>query len=163
LKNKHLTPLALICRILSFLLIFIFLMGTVGFSPAKADPTIPDGWIRYTNNVCRFTVYLHSGSILQSDSETDVYLRVSLPIVETNTNLIEKYVEIECNSDPASRKLNASQVTDTTEKVFNQIDFMVQSGGEGEAGNLYQATKYSAEQDGKYALLEFVLIVDKIL
>jgi len=157
LKNKHLTPLALICRILSFLLIFIFLMGTVGFSPAKADPTIPDGWIRYTNNVCRFTVYLPSGSILQSDSETDVYLRVSLPIVETNTNLIEKYVEIECNSDPASRKLNASQVTDTTEKVFNQIDFMVQSGGEGEAGNLYQATKYSAEQDGKYALLEFVL------
>jgi tetratricopeptide (TPR) repeat protein len=143
---------------LSVFFLLVFLCNTlIPGASAKAAPVIPDGWIKYTNDVCGFTIYLPNESILNSEFETGEYLRVDLPILDAETNLGEKYLQIECSVDPASRNASASRITDTFEMVINEIDFMVQSGEEGAAGSFYQAIKYSAERDGKYATLEFVL------
>lgn len=139
-------------------LLFVFLGNIiVPYASAKAAPSIPDGWKKYTNTPCGFTVYLPGESTWLTDYETDIYLRVQLPILDPQTNLSDKYVEIQCRFDPESRIVSGSQVTEATEEVFNGINFTVQSGQEGAAGSLYQAARYSAEQDGKYAVLEFVL------
>ncbi len=140
-----------------FLLLMLFINIIVPVQTIIANSIIPEGWISYTNDLCGFTIYLPEESILQSEFETAEYLSVTLPILDNETNLSEKYLEIECSFDPASRELYGPYPSEVVEKVFNQTTFWVQNGSEGAAGSVYQSEKYSTEQNSKYALFTFVM------
>lgn len=149
--NISRTTTALLLMISLFTLIFI------PAEPAKAKILSRENGLSYTNTRCGFTVSLPDGSLLQKDFETDSYLRVILPILQPETNLTEKYLEIECSSDPASRQVDAAHISGTSTTVIAGLEFQVQTGEEQAAGNLYQVVKYSTEKEGQYALLSCVL------
>jgi len=138
--------------------LLLVILSNVFFSavPAKADPIIPPGWEPYTNDACGFTIYIPPGSEIRV-SETDDSVRIALPVLEENTNLLGKDLTVECSSNPADKALNAAHIIEVSEGVFNNINFHIEKGEEGAAGSFYQAIKYSTEKDGKYPLISCVL------
>jgi hypothetical protein len=143
--------------IVILLMISLFTLIFIPARPVKAKILGIGNGLSYTNTHCGFTVSLPDNSLLQKDFETDSYLRVILPILQSGTNLVEKYLEIECSSDPASRQVNAAHISGTSTMVIAGLEFQVQRGEEQAAGNLYQVVKYSTEKEGQYALLTCVL------
>jgi hypothetical protein len=107
----------------------------------------------YSDSACNFSVNYPTGGTLDTNSPAPA--RIYFPIA-TGTNLIEKYLEATCFSEKQYCDLNMPQV-ETSTAAINGIDFRVQSGIEGGAGNIYEAIRYTLDGDSSCISLTFIL------
>jgi hypothetical protein len=120
---------------------------------------VPEGWLCYQNLTYNFEVCYPPDATLTG--ETADHVRINLTIVP-DTNLLEKWMDVDgrytppdCGSPQASG-YDPSAV-DTSTQTIAGLEFLVQSAGEGAAGNIYHWTGYSTERTGVCASLTAVL------
>ena len=131
---------------------------TVTPTPA-ASATASVGWPCYTNTTYAFEVCYPSDATLSD--ETASHVRIHLTIA-AGTNLLEKWMDVDgsnvppdCQS-PQSAGYDPSAIA-SSHRTIASLDFLVQSAGEGAAGNLYQWIGYSTQRAGACASLTGVL------
>ncbi len=150
-KNTHRTP---------FLRIAVFIAAAMGASlacnltqtptptPTSAAATVPAGWVCYTNATYGFEVCYPPDATFSSTSPE--HARISLAVAP-GTNLAEKWMDVdaasglaECASPQAEGY--APGTTNDHHQTIAGLDFLVQSGSQGAAGNFYNWTGYSTQR-----------------
>jgi hypothetical protein len=126
-------------------------------SPTAGTPGTPSSYSStYQNNKYNFKFGLPAGAYIVS--QTDNLGRVSLPLVDTGTNLQEKYILV-----TATEGKNPCVTTDmeggtAIESVnFNGHQFSKQTGQGAAAGNVFDWTSYATTQNNACIILAFVL------
>jgi hypothetical protein len=127
-------------------------------TPAPTS-TVPAGWLCYQNTLYAFEVCYPADATLSG--ETADHVRINLTVTP-GTNLIEKWMDVDgrtippdCES-PQAAGYDPSAITSSTQ-TFAGLPFLVQSAGEGAAGNIYQWTGYSTARYNVCASLTGVL------
>lgn len=127
-------------------------------SPPSPTPLHGD-WPLYINTAYAFEFRYPPGSTLSA--ETADHVRIDLPFA-AGTNLREKYLEAvgrtgvtPCGSPLAQGYAPGSLTTET--RTIAGLEFLVQSGGEGAAGNAYEWVGYSTTRGEVCASVSFVL------
>jgi len=133
---------------------------TPALSQATEPPTqmptdsIPADWQTYTDQAYGFEFrYPPTGQIL---SRQDHAARISL-LIAPGTNLAEKFIDVSAmeNVRPcASPNPGASQ---SKEVSVNNIPFLEERGADAGAGQIYEWTAYSAQENNVCVSLTFVL------
>jgi hypothetical protein len=127
-------------------------------SPA-ATAAIPAGWLCYTNTTYAFEVCYPADATLSG--ETPAHVRINLTFA-AGTNLLEKWMDVDgSNVPPACQSPQAagydpSAITSSHQTIAG-LDFLLQSAGEGAAGNIYHWTGYSTQRADVCASLTGVL------
>lgn len=123
-------------------------------------PTSPFGdWSTYTNQKYGFSVRYPQGG--QVTNPTDSSARIQLPFVQ-DTNLLEKFLDVSVaeNLNPCSSP-NALQYTPglipQQQVTINKLPFILESGSDAGAGNIYDWTAYSIVKGNACVSLAFVL------
>jgi hypothetical protein len=135
---------------------FRWLTGTP--TPA-VSATVPADWPCYTNTAYAFEVCYPSDATLSD--ENPAHVRIHLTIA-AGTNLLEKWMDVDgSNVPPACQSPQAAgydpSAIASSHRTIAGLDFLVQSAGEGAAGNLYQWTGYSTQRADVCASLTGVL------
>jgi hypothetical protein len=128
--------------------------------PPMPTPTLIHGdWTSYQNAGCSFQVrYPPAGMLTSNPGGVD---RITLPIV-AGTNLREKWLDISCRSgvmpcmSPQAEGYAPGALDSETQEISG-TPFLVQSAGEGAAGNFYDWVGHSASRGGQCVSLTFVL------
>jgi hypothetical protein len=126
---------------------------------ATGTATIPPGWVCYTNTAYAFQVCYPADATLSD--ETPAHVRIHLTIAP-GTNLHEKWMDVDGTSgaavcqSPQAAGYDPSAVA-ASHRLIAGLDFLVQSAGEGAAGNIYQWTGYSTQRVDVCASLTGVL------
>jgi hypothetical protein len=128
-------------------------------SPTPVPGAIPAGWICYTNATYGFEVCYPPEATLTTTSPE--HSRISFPVAP-GTNLAEKWMDVDaasglvsCASPQAAGY--APGTTHDAHQTINSLDFLVQSGNQGAAGNFYDWKGYSTEQGSVCASLSGVV------
>lgn len=132
-------------------------------SPAPTATPVPDGvpagWICYTNTTYGFEVcYPPDATFTTASAE---HSRIGLTIAP-GTLLVEKWMDVDSREgladcvSPEAEGYEPESI-DTTTEAYSGLDFLVQHGSQGAAGNLYEWTGYSTERDGVCVSLTGVL------
>ncbi len=129
--------------------------------PAQAQPTNSfEDWLVYEDKNCGFSFQYPPESFnmesVFADSQGNPEIRIGFPVTP-GTNLKEKFVDITCNTDSETGKLNLQNGGEISKVKINGIDFDLQTGGSGGAGNFYEETKYATQNGNQYIALDFVL------
>jgi hypothetical protein len=92
-------------------------------------------------------------------NQTDNLGRVSLPIVQGGTNLLEKYVEVDVqdNKTPCSSPAVDGVPASTENVMINNIPFVKTTGQGAAAGNRYDWTDYSTTNNNACISMAFIL------
>ncbi|MGD0806843.1 MAG: hypothetical protein ABSA10_05180 [Anaerolineales bacterium] len=117
-------------------------------TPTPAPATIPAGWVCYTNATYGFEVCYPPDATISSS--TPEHARISFPVAP-GTNLAEKWMDVDAASGPATcvspqAAGYAPGTTNDTHRTIAGLDFLVQSGSQGAAGNFYDWTGYSTQR-----------------
>ncbi len=128
-------------------------------SPTPVPGGIPSGWICYTNATYGFEVCYPAIATLTTSSPE--HSRISFPVAP-GTNLAEKWVDVDSASGLAScvspqAAGYAPGTTHDAHQTINSLDFLVQSGNQGAAGNFYDWKGYSTERGAVCASLSGVV------
>jgi hypothetical protein len=124
--------------------------GPAGATATPVPYGVPDGWICYTNTTYNFEVcYPPDATFTTASAE---HSRIGLTIAP-DTLLVEKWMDVDSReglADCVSPEAEgyAPDSIDTTTEAYSGLDFLVQHGSQGAAGNLYEWTGYSTERDG---------------
>ncbi|HEX6036322.1 MAG TPA: carboxypeptidase regulatory-like domain-containing protein, partial [Anaerolineales bacterium] len=122
------------------------------------SPTIPAGWLTFTNNTYGFQFsYPPGGQIVAGGTDTST--RIDLPFVP-GTNLSQKYLQMTVveNANPCRSPLASSSIPQTSETVvINGISFLKETGEDGTAGHINKWTAYSTARGNACVSLDFVL------
>jgi hypothetical protein len=119
-------------------------------TPTAGPGTIPAGWTCYQNAPYGFEVCYPPDATLTTS--TPEHARISLPVPD-GTNLVEKWMDVDAGSGLATCESPqaagyAPGTTHDVHRTINGLDFLVQSGSQGAAGNFYNWTGYSTERGG---------------
>jgi hypothetical protein len=128
-------------------------------TPTAGPGTIPAGWTCYQNAPYGFEVCYPPDATLTTS--TPEHARISLPVPD-GTNLVEKWMDVDAGSGLATCESPqaagyAPGTTHDAYRTINGLDFLVQSGSQGAAGNFYNWTGYSTERGGVCASLSGVV------
>jgi hypothetical protein len=128
-------------------------------TPTPAPATIPAGWVCYTNATYGFEVCYPPDATFSSS--TPEHARISFPVT-AGTNLAEKWMDVDaasglstCVSPQAAGY--APGTTNDTHRTIAGLDFLVQSGSQGAAGNFYNWMGYSTQRAAVCASLSGVV------
>jgi hypothetical protein len=117
-------------------------------TPTPVPATIPAGWVCYTNVTYGFEFCYPSDATFTST--TPEHGRISFPVAP-GTNLSEKWMDVDagtglstCESTQGAGYAPGS-ITSSTQTIAG-LDFLVQSGSQGAAGNFYDWTGYSTQR-----------------
>jgi hypothetical protein len=129
-------------------------------TPTPVPATVPAGWTCYQNATYGFEVCYPPDATLTTS--TPEHARISMPVAP-GTNLAEKWMDIDagtgwatCESPQAEGYTNPADLH-PEHHTINGLDFLVQSGSQGAAGNFYDWTGYSTERAGVCASLSGVV------
>jgi hypothetical protein len=111
----------------------------------------------YQNAKYNFQFTLPPGASIVSQS--DNVGRVSLPILESGTNLREKYIQLHVveNANPCTSPAVDGVTTSTENVTINGTPFVKTTGDGAAAGNRYNWTVYATTQNNACITLAFVL------
>jgi hypothetical protein len=117
-------------------------------TPTPAPATIPAGWVCYTNATYGFEVCYPPDATISSS--TPEHARISFPVAP-GTNLSEKWMDVDAASGLATcvspqAAGYAPGTTNDTHRTIAGLDFLVQSGSQGAAGNFYNWTGFSTQR-----------------
>jgi hypothetical protein len=117
-------------------------------TPTPAPAAIPADWVCYTNATYGFEVCYPPDATL--NAITPEHARISLPI-SPGTNLAEKWMDVDAANGPATcvspqAAGYAPGTTNDTHRTIAGLDFLVQGGSQGAAGNFYNWTGYSTQR-----------------
>ena len=117
-------------------------------TPTPASGTIPAGWVCDTNTTYGIEVCYPPDATFSSS--TAEHARISLPVT-AGTNLVEKWMDVDAGSGLATcvspqAAGYAPGSTNDTHRTIAGLDFLVQSGSQGAAGNFYNWTGYSTQR-----------------
>ncbi|HEY5731380.1 MAG TPA: hypothetical protein VIS72_15115 [Anaerolineales bacterium] len=131
----------------------------VSSSTPTPTPTEPvDTWLTFTNSTYGFQFdYPSQASIMTGGDDT--FTRIDLPFLQ-GTNLSEKYLGMKVTevANPCQSPLATQSMVELSETVvINGITFLKQTGGDADAGNLYQWVGYSTDRDTTCVSLDFIL------
>jgi hypothetical protein len=135
---------------------------TASPTPAWTDTSTPSPtpepsyarWPMYENQDCGFSIHYPPESI--SAEPLEGIARFNFPLLDDNTNLSEKFLDIGCYANTTSCAFSSPQFTTSTQ-TFNGIDFTFQDGGEAGAGNIYITKDYTTTHGDACIRLTFVL------
>lgn len=129
---------------------------TTAVPTTATTPATPSG-STYQNTAYDFRFTLPPGASIVSQSDT--VGRVSLPLVDSGTNLREKYIQIhvEENADPCTSPAVDGVTTSTENVTINGTQFVKTTGDGAAAGNRYNWTVYATTQNNACITLAFVL------
>jgi len=123
-----------------------------------ATPTSPmNDWLTFTNSTFGYQFQYPPQGQIRSDSTAGDTIITNLPIVQSGTNLVEKYLEVAAG-EPATECKSLFPTQDPGVTVtINGISFLKQTGMEGAAGSLYQWVAYSTLRNGVCVSVNFIL------
>jgi len=133
--------------------------ATATSTPGATATATPTGGTSYTyqNSKYNFKFTLPPGASVVN--QTDNLGRVSLPIVQGGTNLLEKYVEVDVqdNKTPCSSPAVDGVPASTENVTINNIPFVKTTGQGAAAGNRYDWTDYSTTNNNACISMAFIL------
>jgi hypothetical protein len=113
--------------------------------------------LTYQNAKYNFKFTLPPGSSVVN--QTDNLGRVSLPIVQGGTNLLEKYVQVDVqdNRSPCVSPVVEGAPSSTENVTINNIPFVKMTGQGAAAGNRYDWTAYTTTNNNACISMSFIL------
>jgi len=134
--------------------------ASTGSAPAaSATPTQnpTSGWEKYFSEKYGFELKYPNGASLSNQS--DVHVRIVLPVLTSGTNLSDKYVDVSVLEGASTCKSPdlGGEATTTENITINGIDFLREAGAGAGAGNLYEFVAYSTKSNNNCVSLTFVL------
>lgn len=122
--------------------------------------SVPAGWSVFTSTLCRYQIGYPLGATESGDDATGCYARFDLPLIDADTNLGEKFLEIYARAGETECKapsLSAYQPEPPAMREIGGEVFLVEAGGDAGAGNYYDWTAYSTMKDDLCISLMFTL------
>jgi hypothetical protein len=123
--------------------------------PPDEDPTAD--WEYYFSDQYGFIFGVPPTTFITDESEN--HARLNLPLVNTGTNLSEKYVDLTIveGANPCKSPDIGGTPASTETVTINGIQFFKETGDSAGAGNRYDFVAYSTAADGNCVSLTFVL------
>ena len=115
------------------------------------------GWLTFTNSTFGYQFQYPPQGQIRSDSTAGDTIITNLPIVESGTNLAEKYLEVAAGANATECKSLFQTQDPGVTVTINGISFLKQTGLEGAAGSIYQWVAYATLRNGVCVSVNFIL------
>jgi len=127
-----------------------------------ATPTVPTqtpiaGWLTFTNSTFGYQFQYPPQGQIRPDSTAGDTIITNLPIVQSGTNLVEKYLEVAAGANATECKSLFQTQDPGVTVTINGISFLKQTGMEAAAGSLYQWVAYATLRNGVCVSVNFIL------
>jgi hypothetical protein len=127
-----------------------------------ATPTVPTqtpiaGWLTFTNSTFGYQFQYPPQGQIRSDSTAGDTIITDLPIVQSGTNLADKYLEVAAGANATECKSLFQTQDPGVTVTINGISFLKQTGMEGAAGSIYQWVAYATLRNGVCVSVNFIL------
>jgi len=115
------------------------------------------GWLTFTNSTFGYQFQYPPQGQIRSDSTAGDTIITNLPIVQSGTNLVDKYLEVAAGANATECKSLFQTQDPGVTVTINGISFLKQTGMEAAAGSLYQWVAYATLRNGVCVSVNFIL------